>query len=80
MIFMKVLLALRVRCSLGPRPKPTPARIASSITHGDTILDACILDAIRAGVGLGLGPRLGQMVSCICLATYPKFASQVPTV
>ena len=29
--------------SLGPRPKPTPARI---------------LDAIRAGVGLGLGPRL----------------------
>ena len=36
---------------LGPRPKPTPARIASSITR-------VILDAIRAGVGLGLGPRL----------------------
>ena len=38
-------------CSLGPRPKPTPARIASSITR-------VILDAIHAGVGLGLGPRL----------------------
>ena len=37
--------------SLGPRPKPTPAWIASSITR-------VILDAIRAGVGLGLGPRL----------------------
>ena len=37
--------------SLGPRPKPTPARIASSITR-------VILEVIRAGVGLGLGPRL----------------------
>ena len=37
--------------SLGPRPKPTPVRIASSITR-------VILEAICAGVGLGLGLRL----------------------
>ena len=36
-----------VVCSRGRRLKPTPARITSSI-----------LEAIHAGVGLGLGPRL----------------------
>ena len=45
--------------SLGPRPKPTPARIASSIT-------GVILEAIRAGVGLGLGPRLPLLPFCCC--------------
>ena len=35
-----------VCCSLGPRPKPTPAWSTG------------ILEAIRTGVGLGLGPRL----------------------
>ena len=45
--------------SLGPRPKPTPARIASSITRGeDDTSRRVILDVIRAGVGLDLGPRL----------------------
>ena len=43
---------VRVSVSLGPRPKPTPARIASSTRM--------ILEAIRGGVGLGLGPRLGS--------------------
>ena len=33
---------------LGPRPKPTPVRIASCIMHG----------VLEAGIGLGLGPRL----------------------
>ena len=37
------------RVSLGPRPKPTPAWVASSRD----------MEAIRTGVGLGLGPRLG---------------------
>ena len=35
--------------SLGLRPKPTPAQISSNIMHRE---------AIRTGVGLGLGPRL----------------------
>ena len=41
----------RVGQKLSPRPKPTPAWIASSIT-------CVILEAIHAGVGFGLGPRL----------------------
>ena len=48
--------------SLGPRPKPTPAQIASSITR-------VILEAIRAGVGLGLWPKQLMHMhthSCIC--------------
>ena len=45
---------------LGPRPNPTPARIASSIMRG-------VLEAIRAGVSLGLGPRLvGTNVPTFC--------------
>ena len=43
-------LTYMVRVSVSP--KPTPARIASSTRM--------ILEAIRAGVGLGLGPRLGS--------------------
>ena len=38
--------------SLGPRPKPIPAWVASSITHGEEV----IMEAIHTGVGSGLGP------------------------
>ena len=51
--------------SLGPRPKPTPAQIASSITRvHDTGSDP------RWG-GLGLGPRLGVVTPISTILTHP---------
>ena len=56
---MRLDVTVYVLGSLGPRPKPTPARIASSIMRG------VILEAIRAEVGLGLGPRLCVVVHSV---------------
>jgi len=61
--------------SLSPRPKPTPARIAFSMTRvlyckqytrwikglGMRLGISQLVKVIRAGVGLGLGPRLCLM-------------------
>ena len=68
-----VYVCIMVYVSLGPRPKPTPARIASSITRG-------VLDAIRAGVGLGLGPRLGVCMCYECMHSLVPRPSAPPAI
>ena len=54
--------------SLGPRPKPTPVWIASSIMCGE---GRVILEAICTGVGLGLVPRLAPNPKTSCTVPLP---------
>ena len=66
---MALLKLFRANSSLGPRPKPTPARIASSITR-------VILDAIHASAGGWFGS--GTETRQIPIATSESLQQYVP--
>ena len=62
------------RCSLGHRPKPTPAWIASWYKPTQHGLLPDTKEVIRAVVGLGLGPRLQAMLQTLwpCSGLIPR--------